>query len=274
MRLGQRRAVHGNERPARARRAVVNRARQQLLARARLAQQQHRRLRRRRLHHDLHRPPPRQRLADQRPALLGRQLGAQRPVLLHQRALLDRLADDPHQVGALDRLGHEIVGALLHRLDRVFDRPVGGHQHRLGLGRHALARAKQVHARHPRHHQVGQQHRHRLAPDDLQRLASRPRGQHPQRLPFQDLLQRIDDRRLVIDDQDRGCPLRQTASFPSLRGTSTAMPSLLARIAQVIEFTSSRYYDRMATGATSAARVTTRRRAARGVPVCQGGGGR
>ena len=153
--------------------------------------------------HDLHRPPPGQRLADQRPPLLGGELGAQRAVLLHQRPLLQRLADDAHQVRALDRLGHEIVGALLHRLDRVLDGAVGGHQDRLGLGRDALARAQQVHPRHPRHHQVGQQHRDRLAADDVQRLAARARGQHAQRFALQDLLQRIDDRGLVVHDQDR-----------------------------------------------------------------------
>ena len=187
--------------------------------------------------HDVHRAPPRQRLADQRPPLLGGQLRAQRAVLLHQRPLLERLADDAHQVGALERLGHEVVGALLHRLDRVLDRAVGGHQHHLGLGRDALARAQQVHARHPRHHQVGQQHRDRLAPDDVQRLAARARGQHAQRFALQDLLQRIDDRGLVVHDQDRRGALRRRRHVHTfLDFNSGARAGSLAGIAQVIEF--------------------------------------
>jgi len=83
-RLRQRGAVDRHERAAGARRAVVDGTRQQLLAGPRFAEQQHRRLRRRRLHDDLHRPAPGQRLSDERAALLGRQLGAQRTVLLHQ----------------------------------------------------------------------------------------------------------------------------------------------------------------------------------------------
>ena len=35
--------------------------------------------------------------------------------------MLERLADDPDQLGALERLGQEVDGAILHRLDGFLD---------------------------------------------------------------------------------------------------------------------------------------------------------
>ena len=135
---------------------------------------------------------------------LGRQLRAQRAVLLHQRALLERLAHRAHHVGALDRLGDEVVGPLLHGLDRVLDGAVGGHQDGLGLGRDAPARLEQIDPRHARHHQIGQQHRDRLAPQDLQRLAAAAPRSARAATPSRRSWQRIDDARLVVHHQNRG----------------------------------------------------------------------
>ena len=124
-----------------------------------------------------------------------------------QRALLERLADHAHQVGTLERLGDEVVGALLHGLDGVLDGAVGGHEHGLGLGRHALARLEQVHAGHARHHEVGEQHRHRLAPDDVERLAARAAVRTRKRLALEDLLEGVDDGRARRRRPGRwGCP--------------------------------------------------------------------
>ena len=203
MRLRQGRAVDRDEGTLRPRRRFVDGPRQQLLAGAGLAQQQHGGDRWRRLHHGLHGPAPGQRLPDQALLLLGSQLLAQRAVLLHQRPFLQRLGHRPHHVGALDRLGDEVVGALLHRLDRVLHRPVGGHQDGLGLRRHAPAGLEQVHAGHPGHQQVGQQHRDRLATEDVERRSAAAGGQHAQPFAFEDPLQRIDDAGFVVDDQHR-----------------------------------------------------------------------
>jgi hypothetical protein len=83
---------------------------------------------------------------------------AEAAVLDEQRLLLERVADDPHHVRSLERLGDEVVRAFLHRVDRGLDRAVRGHQHDLGLWRDGLGRAQQIHARRVGHHQVGEQH--------------------------------------------------------------------------------------------------------------------
>jgi len=142
----------------------VDGPRDQLLAGARLAEQEHRRHRRRGLHHGVHEAAPGQRLADDRLVPLGLELSTQRAVLAHQVALLERLAHGAHHLGALERLGHEVVRPVPHGIDRVLDGAVGGHEDGLGLGGNAAAGLEEIEPRHPGHHQIGQQHRHGLAP--------------------------------------------------------------------------------------------------------------
>ena len=224
-RLGDRGAVHRDHRALRASAVVVQCAREQLLAGAALAEEQHGRLARRGLHHDVHRPAPRQRRADDRATALLGELGLEAAVLDEQRLLLERVLDDPHHVRALERLGDEVVRAFLHRIDRGLDRAVRGHQHDLGLRRDRLRRAQQVHAGGLRHHEIGEQHADAVLAEDIE--AGRPigRGEDGQALAAKDLRQRLDDRRLVIDDEDDASVLGvrpQLGGFVD-RGTATAI---------------------------------------------------
>ena len=51
-------------------------------------------------------------------------------------ALVDRAVEEQQEVVGVDRLRQEVGGALLHRADRLLDRPEGRHHHdrRLGVG--------------------------------------------------------------------------------------------------------------------------------------------
>src|SRR5207253_3236754 len=59
-------------------------------------------------------------------------------VFLDQLAMLERLANDPDQLGALERLGQEVDGAILHRLDGFLDRAERRQQDHVHVGRHGL----------------------------------------------------------------------------------------------------------------------------------------
>ena len=59
----------------------------------------------------------------------------QRAVLLDQRAALESLPDHAQQLGALERLGQEVDGAVLHRADRLLDRPEGREEDDVHVGR-------------------------------------------------------------------------------------------------------------------------------------------
>ena len=224
-RLGDRGAVDRDERALRARAVVVERAREQLLAGAALAEQQHGRLARRGLHHDVHRAAPRERRADDRAAALLGELRLEAAVLDEQRLLLERVAHDPDDVRALERLGDEVVRAFLHRVDGGLDGAVRGHQHDLGLGRDRLRRAEQVHAARLRHHQVGEQHADAMLAQEVEARVAVGRGEHVQALAAEDLGERLDDRRLVIDDEHdarrRRAPCGARSARP--RGTAAAV---------------------------------------------------
>src|SRR5205085_12288144 len=115
--LRDRRAVDGHERPFGPGGMLVQGAREQLLAGAALTEQQHRGRGRRRLADDVERRAQRRALADN--GLLGAgEAGAELLVLLHEPPLLDRLLDALQDRMALQRLGEEVVCAVLHRRDR------------------------------------------------------------------------------------------------------------------------------------------------------------
>jgi hypothetical protein len=105
-------------------------------------------------------------------------------------------------VRALERLGDEVVRALLHRVDRGLDRPVGRHQHDLGLGRERLARAQQIHAGGLRHHQIGEQDVDAVLAQQIEAGVAVGRREHGDALAPEDLGQRFDDRGLIVHDED------------------------------------------------------------------------
>ena len=116
--------------PAAPRGERVDRVREELLARSALALEQDRRVGRRdALRLGAH-CADRGRLADDRRNRLRVGLGEEER-LARARAALDRPRDEqPQQVG-IDRLGDEVFGAVLHRLDRRLDRAERRHhEHR------------------------------------------------------------------------------------------------------------------------------------------------
>ena len=60
-------------------------------------------------------------------------------IFLAQLAGLVRLAYEPIELLQADRLGEELAGAELHRLDRRFDRRLAGQHDHLALRMAALA---------------------------------------------------------------------------------------------------------------------------------------
>src|SRR5262249_28813232 len=121
-RLGQRGAVDRDERLGGTARALVDRAGEELLARATLALDQHRRRRRRHLLDEHHRATEGRAATDD--GALPQQIVEallQQLVLLDQLAALERLVDELEQLLAPERLGEEVVGAILHCLDGLLD---------------------------------------------------------------------------------------------------------------------------------------------------------
>ena len=159
-RLGQRRAVDGDQGSAPGGVGIVDRLRDQLLAGPRLSRDQDRTRGRRDPRHpreDLAHPRA---LAQQvviRMALL--QALAQCAHLVQQLAVLERLLDQDVQADRIDRLVQIVVRPQLHRLDGRVDRGMPGHHD--GRDREvALANlADQVEAADPRQAEVGQDQR-------------------------------------------------------------------------------------------------------------------
>ena len=146
--LGQRRAVHRDERLVLARAAVVDGAGHQLLAGAALALDEHGgagvadRL------HQLEDRAHLGRLADEVLELaLDAELLLQDAGAVLQLLALERLGDgEAHLVDVLEGLGQVVVGAGLHRLDRRLHRGEGGHHDHLHVRPGLLDGPEQVHA--------------------------------------------------------------------------------------------------------------------------------
>ena len=149
-------AIDLDERPVAAAGLFVQRGCDQLLARAALALDQHRGGRVRHLGDDL--------LQLDHPLALADDLGEPPPWLVGndvpgvQVGLARGLGDDRLQLGMLERLGDEVEGAGLHRLDGAVHAAVRrDHDHRyVRVGDHHLAQQRQ--SIHPWHHQIGDHH--------------------------------------------------------------------------------------------------------------------
>ena len=119
-RLGQRRAVEGDERPRGARAPRVDRARGELLAGAGLARDEDRSRRRRgALDQILDRSIAALSPMSASSRAVGPDLPLQEIDLARQLTALGRGADPHQQLVAEERLLHEVNGAELHRLDRA-----------------------------------------------------------------------------------------------------------------------------------------------------------
>ncbi len=131
----------------RARRAVVDVAREHALAGAGVAEQEHRRRVRRdrvgELLHLAHRGRVEGRLVPGR----ARREPPEARVRPAERRRLEPLGDQRQEARRVDRLGHEVVGAALHRLDGDVDRRDRGHDDHRQIGVHG---AQQRHHVEPR----------------------------------------------------------------------------------------------------------------------------
>jgi hypothetical protein len=220
----------------RPRTVLVEHPRQQLLAGARLPAQQHGRVRGRgRLHH-AHGAQPGRAHAQQR---ARRRRAAQVAHLAPQRARLQRAGECDLQRPGVGGLQDEIAGAGLEALDRGADAAMARQDHDRHLGRRLLQAAHQVQARQLRHAQVGEDHVHRRALQQPQRLRDARSTLGPEAAGAEQLQQRVPHVRLVLDHQHArawlalaqeavpsitGSVMRNTAPPPS-RGSTFRSPS-------------------------------------------------
>ena len=176
-RLGDRAAVHRDERLVSAPGLGVDRPGENLLARPALPGEQHRRLELggalqelEDLDHDgrgRHDGPLSDRAVD---VPLEKRIGAAQPLPLLG------LANGQEQLGGLEGLRQIVVGAALHRLDGEIGGPVGRHHDHGRPGEPPPDLGQELHSIHTGHSQVTEHHVHRAG---LDLLAERPR--HPRR---------------------------------------------------------------------------------------------
>ena len=198
------RAVDLDERPLAPGRGLVQRGRDQLLAGAALALDEHGRGRVGDLGDHLlqllHLPAA---ADDLRVAARGAFL----PLLGDDVALVvvalpRRLGDDRLELPVIERLGEEIEGARLHRLDRAVDPAMGSdHDHRhVGVPRDDLAQEGQ--AVHARHDQVGHNHIRAVALQSGDGLLPVPTDGHLVPFALQRGREDFPETLLVVHDED------------------------------------------------------------------------
>jgi hypothetical protein len=176
-----------------------------LLARPALALDQHRGRRVGHLLHQHHHPAERRAGPDHRP--LAEQVVQpllQRPVLLDQVSPLERLVDELDELLATERLGEEVVGAVLHRLHRFLHGPEGGQEDDVDVGGDRLGRPQQLEAGEPRHLEVGDDQVDAAALNALEGGAAVGGQQHPVALPGERALEALAQPRIVVGDQQGG----------------------------------------------------------------------
>ena len=141
-------------------------------------------------------------------------------VLQRERLLLGRPSDRPLELHTLERLGDEVVGSLLHRLDRVLHGPVAGDNDHLDVGSDGPGRFQQFLAAELRHLEVHQHNVDLARPEPIQ-TGLAVIGQHHLVSEF---LQRpgecLSDRLVVVHHQD---------TEPGLVGRSSRAPHLCRR---------------------------------------------
>ena len=124
---GERRAVHRHERAGRPRGQLVDRVGDEFLARAARAFHEDRRLRRRNLADRVEQRLHRRRGAhDALHAVALVEAAPEVPVFALEVPRLEGLREHHVELVEVDRLREEVLRAELHRLDRGFDRAVGG----------------------------------------------------------------------------------------------------------------------------------------------------
>ena len=194
---GDGRAVEAHQRTGRAAALRVDERGDQLLAGPRLAAHQHGDVLRPDTGDRVEQPPHRRGVAND--GAPERALGREPAVLHAQRPRLEGAIDDQRDLVDVERLGDVLVGAALHRAHRHLLRAVRG-EHDHGQRFVALVdRLEQLHAVHLRHGVVGH---HAVHAFELgQRLLARTRQHRFQAAGLEELAQREEQRRLVVNQQ-------------------------------------------------------------------------
>ena len=200
--LGDRGAVHLDERLVPPVRVAVDGPGHQLLAHPALAGDEHGRVRGRGAAHRV-------------PDLLEGGAAAHHPVavvedelqaavLLDEPLLPERVAGGDQDALALRGLLDEVPGPELHRLDRGLDRPVAGQDHHRGRGVPLLEPLQDLEPVHLRHLDVEEDEVRRLLLGDLQPHRAARGEEHLVPLVLEDHLEGGADRVVVVDDEHPG----------------------------------------------------------------------
>ena len=201
--LGERRAVDGDERHFGSRALQMDGARHDLLARAAFPFDQHRHFAARHLFGEPGHSSHGFGVADER-ARIGALLQpeSQLVVLCHHGLELEGLKHQCPQPLHVQRLGQIIIGTLLHRLDRAFDRAVSGHQDEHGIAAFSPGFLEQLQAAHLGHLHVHDQEVIEPFADELERARSVVGRVHQVTLALERLLNARTKSALVVHDQD------------------------------------------------------------------------
>ena len=200
---GNRAGIDGHERLGGAGRLLVDRPRDQLLSGAALARYKYCRTGRRNLVDHLEDIADREGCADQ--SLLGARLSdlrAQSLVLAQQPATLESLADFEEQLGVVPRLCQEVRRSASRGFDGCLDGSVSGEHHHGKVWVASADLRERVKARPVGEHQIQQDQVARFSSDCIQAAARGGRGQDFVAHGLEQQAQAVDDRGLVVDDQN------------------------------------------------------------------------
>ncbi len=197
----------------------MDQARHDLLARPALAGDEHRRVALGDPHDDVVHPLHRSALAHH--LVAGPQAvdgAAQALDLLAQLAVLDRPLDGEDQLLDGERLGHEVVGARPDRPDGRFDAREGRHDDDRRLFAQGDDLLAEIDTAHAPHVDVGQHDREVAVAKVLQGLAGRHLHGDLVRAALELGLQRVEQARVVVDDQDASVHRLPSLPPPELAG--------------------------------------------------------
>ena len=116
--------------------------------------------------------------------------------------MLERLADDPEQLGALERLGQEVDGAILHRLDGFLDRAERRQQDHVHVGRHGLDLPQELEPGETGHLEVRQHEVDAAGAEPLEGGGAVGGQDHGVPLAGQHALEALAHGRIVVGDEE------------------------------------------------------------------------
>ncbi len=138
-------------------------------------------------------------------ALAAADLGLERLVLHLELPRLGGAPADGDQLVVGEGLLDVVEGALVDGADGRLQRGLRGHQDDRQGGVHLLCGEQDLQAAHAGHAHVGQEHVGADVGEALQPLAPADGGAHLEALALEEDAQGVQDRGLVVDDEDLGC---------------------------------------------------------------------